>query len=311
MSARRVVVLPTPFRPSRPVTPSVGDVEGHALQDVRLAEVDVQIARPRATSQRLSDVCLLHGRVAITPRECRRPAARRGASRRSGGRARSPPRCGVRPSAPSCRSSSCTERISSTSAATCSTDNPAIGSSSRITRGSPARSIASSSRRLSPCESEPAGSRARDRDRPLERPSARSSASRRRRPPPEAERPAEPSLSGEPHVLARREAGGRHSRSGTCARARAGSAGTAGRPVTSAPSNSIGPRRRPVDPESRLNSDVLPAPFGPMMPRNSPRDLEGDIGDDSSRRRCRARGRRTRGSERGVHAVSMRLRPEV
>ena len=50
-------------------------------------------------------------------------------------------------------------------------------------------------------------------------------------------------------------------------------------------------------PESRLNSDVLPAPFGPMMPRNSPsRDLEPDIGDDGARRRCRARGRGSRGS---------------
>jgi hypothetical protein len=76
-------------------------------------------------------------------------------------------------------SSCCTERITSTRPGTSSALTPAIGSSSRITRGSPASSIASSSLRLSPCDSAPAdaSSRASSPTRPsAER--ARSTASR-------------------------------------------------------------------------------------------------------------------------------------
>jgi hypothetical protein len=43
--------------------------------------------------------------------------------------------------------------MSSTSSGTSSAETPAIGSSSKMTRGSAASSIASSSFRLSPCES--------------------------------------------------------------------------------------------------------------------------------------------------------------
>ena len=50
ISARRVVVLPTPLRPSSAVTPPVGHVERDALQDVRLAEVDVQVAIDSASA---------------------------------------------------------------------------------------------------------------------------------------------------------------------------------------------------------------------------------------------------------------------
>ena len=105
------------------------------------------------------------------------------------------------------RSSRCTEPISSTSPSTSSTETPAIGSSSRITRGSAASSIASSSLRLSPCESIPAGaSGAIGEADPLERPRR----TIERRPvaggtPPEAERAAEVRLGGEAHVLADRE----------------------------------------------------------------------------------------------------------
>ena len=73
------------------------------------------------------------------------------------------------------------------------------------------------------------------------------------------------------------------------------------RAVTSRPPSSTGPPSAATSPEIRLNSVVLPAPFGPMMPRNSPaRDLERDIGDDARAADVAARGRGSRGSERRV-----------
>ena len=194
------------------------------------------------------------------------------------------------------RSSRCTERISSTRPSTSSAETPAIGSSSRITRGSPASSIASSSFRLSPCESFPPGHAARRRGPPARAPSARgrapagaggaapdasvpprcaSAASRtfsatrqQREDARDLERPAEPGLRA---AVGRRE-------------------------VTSRPSSSTLPAVGRTSPESRLKSVVFPAPFGPMMPTNSPSRPRARHRRRCARRRCRARGRGWRGS---------------
>ncbi len=112
--------------------------------------------------------------------------------------------------------------------------------------------------------------------------SARSTASlHAERAPPEAQRPAEPRLARRAARSPARSAAGTRSRPGRCARARAASAGTAAAGDVLAVERGSAPavgRRRP---ESRLKSDVFPAPFGPITPTNSPaRDLERDIGDD-------------------------------
>ena len=175
-------------------------------------------------------------------------------------------------------SSRCTARISSTSSSTSSAETPAIGSSSRITSGWPASSIASSSFRLSPCESSPAGQsiRASEADalervaRPARappgprRPAARSEASRRARPPRRDGRSRAP------------RGAGRRSRPGTSGRGRRGCAGTAASPVTSRPCSSTLPAVGRRSPESRLKSVVLPAPFGPMIPTNSPAETSSE-----------------------------------
>ena len=152
---------------------------------------------------------------------------------------------------------------------------PAIGSSSRITRGSPASSIASSSLRLSPCD-ERARRAVRARWPSPTRSSARrarsSAVAYARRPPPEAERPAEPRLArpaGRSRATRQQREDARDlERPAEPAPASAGAAGRAGHVLRRRAR--CCPSRRPVDPQSRLNSDVLPAPFGPMMPRNSP-----------------------------------------
>ena len=104
-------------------------------------------------------------------------------------------------------SSACTDLISSTSSGTSSIDTPAIGSSSRRTRLSAARSIASSSLRLSPCDSIPAGhaltvGETDPPDRPgrtLDR------VPDPGRPPPDPHRPAHRSLRRQSHVLVHRQ----------------------------------------------------------------------------------------------------------
>ena len=54
----------------------------------------------------------------------------------------------------------------------------------------------------------------------------------------------------------------------------------AGHPVMSVPSNTTRPSLGGSWPETSENSVVLPAPLGPMMPRNSPSlDVEVDVLD--------------------------------
>ena len=176
-------------------------LERDALKDVRLAEVDVQVVdRSARRSQRLAEVRRLHRLVAITALGvsnarsepwCIRRFARRG-------RRRSP--SGARPGARSSTSSACTERISSTSPSTSSSETPAIGSSRRIT-GSPARTIASSRLRLSPCATDPASQATRasptysSANRRARAPAQRAARRQSRSVPPRRR------LRGEPHVL--------------------------------------------------------------------------------------------------------------
>ena len=83
-----------------------------------------------------------------------------------------------------------------------------------------------------------------------------------------------------------------------CVRACTGSS------VTSRPASSIRPPVGRIRPERRLNSVVFPAPFGPMMPRNSPRAPRARHRRRSWRRRCRARAVESSGSR----SSSTRLR---
>ena len=169
-------------------------------------------------------------------------------------------------------SSACTERISSTSSGTSSIETPAIGSSSRSTRGRPASSIASSSLRLSPCESRPAGhelppGEADPADRPR-RPLHR--FAHRGCPPPDPHRPARsppPRRAGRsraPTAAERRSTPGTSCRARPCARRTAAGRSRRRRPVRRVPL--VGRCR----PETRLKSVVLPAPFGPITASSSP-----------------------------------------
>src|SRR3954452_17057230 len=168
-------------------------------------------------------------------------------------------------------SSACTEPISATSSGTSSIEIPANGSSSRITRGLPASSIASSSLRLSPCESSPAGT-ARRGPRPTRSSahSARSTASRTR----EARRQMR---------IAPPSADSADSRAFSCASSSGKTFDTwkvrpmparvrrnGGSRVMSAPSSSTRPDVGRSRPDTRLNSVVLPAPFGPITASSSP-----------------------------------------
>ena len=139
---------------------------------------------------------------------------------------------------------------------------------------SAASSIASSSLRLSPCESEPGGRRARARRaRPARAPRcARSTASRTRgRPPPDPHRAA---AAPPPRRGARSRAPSSSGKtfetwnvrpSPACARRYGGCVRDVDAVELDASRSSAGSR-----PESRLKSVVLPAPFGPMTARNSP-----------------------------------------
>ena len=179
--------------------PALRDVEGDALQDVRLPEVDVQVAdgeeRPRgepSRSQLLPEVRLLHGlvrhdrggRVAREQRPWCMTAIRWA----------SPVTTSMWCSTISTvfRSSSWTERISSTSSGTFSTETPAIGSSSRSTgcrRRAASRARAGACRRAT---SEPGRASDSPRARRADRPRARSSAGLTLAgPPPEPQRPAD------------------------------------------------------------------------------------------------------------------------
>ena len=154
-----------------------------------------------------------------------------------------------------------------------------------------ASSIASSSLRLSPCESAPAGTARARRDRRAPSAAARplDRLVHAGRAPPEPKRPAEARPRRRAARSRARSGAGRRWRSGTSARARrarryGGCAGDVAAVQLDRPGG------RPERPESRLKSEVLPAPFGPMMPRNSPSATSRGHRRRSSRRRCRARG---------------------
>src|SRR5829696_3316549 len=168
-------------------------------------------------------------------------------------------------------SSRCTDRISSTSSSTSSAETPAMGSSRRITSGRLASSIASSSFRLSPCESSPAGQSVR-----APRPTRTSASAARSRA--SATDAARRQIRSEPPrwASAARRTFSCTDRSGKTLdtwnvrpspeRARRYGASA----VTSRPCSSTPPAVGRTSPESRLKSVVLPAPFGPMMPTSSP-----------------------------------------
>ena len=305
MSARSVVVLPTPFRPSSAVTPPFGTVERDALQDVRLAEIDVQVRGPRGQRR-----C-----VTAAPRGT--PSGRSGSAITAAGvsKASSAPWCitairWARPTTTSMRCSTMQHRPALLARApsgsarrapsTSSADTPAIGSSSRITRGSPASSIASSSLRLSPCESAPAGQRdALRQPDPRRAPTARSSAGvTRGGAPPEPERPAERRLGGEPDVLPHGQQREDARDLERAAEPGAACAGTAARRVTSCAVELDRARRRPDDAREQVEERRLPGPVRADDPDElalaRPRARHRRR---SWRRRCRARGRGWRGSE--------------
>ena len=130
-------------------------------------------------------------------------------------------------------------------------------------------------------------------------PSARSTASRTRaRPPPDAAacRRAPPPLRGgrsRATVSSGKTFDTWKVRPSPCARA---AVAAAGRDVRAVERDRA--RRRPQRPESRLNSDVLPAPFGPMTPRSSPSATSSaDIGDDGGAADVEPEVSRARGSE--------------
>ena len=182
-------------------------------------------------------------------------------------------------------SSACTERISSTSSGTFSTDTPAIGSSRRITRGVAGQhhrqlelalvAVRERGRRATaPAPREPDAARAPSAARSTAPRDARPRAARSASSPPSAASAASRTFSS------------------------TGSSGNTFEtwnvrpsPARRAPERRLGrdvlavqhdaSARRPAQAGDRLKSVVLPAPFGPMTPRNSPaRDLEPDIGDD-------------------------------
>ena len=76
MMVRMVVVLPAPFRPSSTVTASTPDAQGHALEDVVLADVGVDVLdleQVSAAMRRASEVGRLHlGIAADRLGRCRR-----------------------------------------------------------------------------------------------------------------------------------------------------------------------------------------------------------------------------------------------
>ena len=168
-------------------------------------------------------------------------------------------------------SSAWTDLISSTSSGTSSIETPAIGSSSRSTRLSAARSIASSSLRLSPCDSSPAAhhSRSVSPTRSIAQ-VARATASRtavaRRQiliVPPIA-------ASADRRTFSCADSSGKTFETWNVRPIPAFARRYGGCSVMSTPSSSMVPlvgRRRP---ETRLKSVVFPAPFGPITARSSP-----------------------------------------
>src|SRR5947209_1763505 len=167
--------------------------------------------------------------------------------------------------------SPCTDPISSTSSGTSSIETPANGSSSRITRGCPASSIASSSLRLSPCESRPACACARE-PKPTRSSAhpARSTASvtrsacrQMRIVPPSA-------ASAASRTFSNTERSGKTFETWKVRPRPARVRRNGGSPVMSEPSSSTRPDVGRSRPEMRLNSVVLPAPFGPITASSSP-----------------------------------------
>ena len=151
-------------------------------------------------------------------------------------------------------------------------ERPEAGSSSIISFGSVALAMPTSSWRCWPCESEPTervqrvGQPARARPRRGRARAARARGRQSARPQPAAVAPDD----REVEVVLDRRARGRAGTSGTCGRRPACGRMRAGRLVTSVPIRSIVPLVGWKSPAMRLNSVVLPAPFGPRIARRSP-----------------------------------------
>ena len=166
---------------------------------------------------------------------------------------------------------------------TFSTETPAIGSSSRITRGSPASTIASSSRRLSPCASEPASTAARPAEaRPARAPSRPGRAPRAPRPP--DARSGSRRRAGPPRRAARSPATGSSGNTFETWNVRPSPSlrpPVGGRSVTSPPSSRDASGRRPAAPREQVEQRRLAGAVRPDHPEElACGDVERDIGDD-------------------------------
>ena len=146
---------------------------------------------------------------------------------------------------------------------------PAVGSSSRSSRGRPASAMASSSRFWSPCDSAPPGVAAE-----VAKPTRSSSSRARSLAIARAGRHARPRATAvreqrHLHVLQRGEVGEDAGDLEGAADAHAGQH-VRRRPVTSCPSKTTRPPSARTRPVTVLKNVLFPAPFGPMMARNSP-----------------------------------------
>ena len=162
--------------------------------------------------------------------------------------------------------------MTSVRAGTSPEPTPAMGSSSRMTLGFLAMSIAISTLRFSPWASPAAAASAR-----CAKPTSSSAASARRGRRIRAPRSAEDGCRAAERAPGRRaarsrarRASGTGSMSGTCGRARRRHAGASARPSRRARRAGRRPSVGLAMPEMTLKSVVLPAPFGPITPTSSP-----------------------------------------
>ena len=188
-------------------------------------------------------------------------------------------------------------RITSTSSGTSSALTPAIGSSSSITRGSPASSSAISSLRFSPWESA----------RPARGPGRRGRRGRapRRRPDGDlAAAPAATAASSRRGAPARRagrsraRSASRRPRPGRYGRGRAGARRCGGSPVMSRPAARCCPPSVAAQPGDQVEQRGLAGAVRADDAEELARATASETSSTIWRRRCRARGCAWRGSER-------------
>src|SRR5690606_7836620 len=171
--------------------------------------------------------------------------------------------------------SRCTVRMTSTSSPISPALTPAMGSSSRMTRGSRASSSASSSLRLSPWDRSPASasarweSRTRSKTRLISGPVTGVARCQKRRDSPNRAWTARPTFAPTDRSAKTLEVWKVRPRPRRALRC-------GGSRVMSVPSSSTVPRVGRVSPDTRLNSEVFPAPLGPMTARNSPSETVMD-----------------------------------